>query len=84
MTMKPFADDSASTSIGELAAENGSQAVTLSGSLEITRDKVGLERAKALRALADALCEELESGDLPDKVEQSPDTQSDTVANPFA
>ena len=82
--MKPFADDSASTSIGELAAENGSQAVTLSGSLEITRDKVGLERARALRALADVLCQELEAGDLPDKVEQSPDTQSDTVANPFA
>lgn len=81
--MKPFADDRASTSIGALSVENGSHAVTLSGSLEITRDKVGLKRAQALRALADALCQALEGTDLPEKVEPSALAQTDEVENPF-
>ncbi len=83
MTMKPFADDSASTTIGELAAENGADAVTLSGSLEITRDKAGLKRAQALKVLAEAICTELEAGDLPDHV-AAPTGETDDVANPFA
>jgi len=83
MTMKPFVDASASTTIGELAAENGTGAVMLSGSLEITRDKAGLKRAHALKALADAICAELEAGDLPDHVEVAAAT-TDDVANPFA
>lgn len=83
MTMKPFADDSASTTIGELAAENGTGAVTLSGSLEITRDKAGLKRAQALKTLAEAICQELEAGDLPDHVAVAAATTQD-VANPFA
>jgi len=83
MTMKPFADDSASTTIGELAAENGTSAVALSGSLEITRDKAGLKRAQALKALAEAICHELEAGDLPDNVEVAA-AKTEDVANPFA
>jgi hypothetical protein len=83
MTMKPFADNSASTTIGELAAENGAGAVTLSGSLEITRDKAGLKRAQALKALAEAICQELESGELPDHVEVTA-VKTEDVANPFA
>lgn len=83
MTMKPFADDSASTTIGDLAAENGASAVTLSGSLEITRDKAGLKRAQALKALVDAICQELEAGELPDHAEVAAGKAED-VANPFA
>jgi hypothetical protein len=83
MTMKPFADDTASTTIGELAAENGADVVTLSGSLEITRDKAGLKRAQALKALADAICQELEAGDLPSHVEVAA-AKTEDVANPFA
>jgi hypothetical protein len=82
MTMKPFADDSASTTIGELSAENGTGAVTLSGSLEITRDKAGLKRAQALKTLAEAICQELEAGELPDHVETQV-AKADDVANPF-
>ncbi len=83
MTMKPFADDSASTTIGELSAENGTSAVMLSGSLEITRDKAGLKRAQALKTLAEAICQELELGELPDHVEAAAVKTGD-VANPFA
>jgi len=81
--MKPFQDDKGSLSIGDLTAENGTGVVALSGSVEITRDKVGLKRAQALKALADALVAQLEDGDLPDKAAQ--DTKpADEVANPFA
>lgn len=85
MTMKPFADDSASNSIGDLTAENGKVAVTISGSLELTRDKVGLKRAKAFKALADSVVSELEAADdLPDKVEVPKAATTGEVANPFA
>jgi len=83
MTMKPFADDNASTTIGELAAENGTNVVTVSGSLEITRDKAGLKQARALKALADGICQELEAGDLPDHAELAV-AKTEDVANPFA
>lgn len=84
MTMKPFADDSATTSIGDLSAENGTSAVKLSGSLEITRDKVGLKRARALKALADGICHELEAADLPERAAQETRSASEDVENPFA
>ncbi len=82
--IKPFADDKNSFSIGDLSAENGTTAVTLSGSLAVTRDKQGLKNARALKQLADALVQALEeAGDLPDKVEATtkPD---DKIRNPFA
>jgi hypothetical protein len=66
-----------------LAAENGADTVTLSGLLEITRDKAGLKRAQALKTLVDAICQELEAGDLPDHVSVAAATTQD-VANPFA
>jgi len=84
MTMKPFADDSAVDSIGELSAENASDAVTLSGSIEITRDKAGLKRAQSLKSLVDAICDELEAADLPDRLERAGKSETGEVANPFA
>ncbi|RYF10596.1 MAG: hypothetical protein EOO77_21205 [Oxalobacteraceae bacterium] len=80
--MKPFADDSASTSVGDLSAENGSNSITLTGSLEIRRDKAGMKRAQALKALADAIVEALQAGDLPEHVAKAAGN-SETVANPF-
>jgi len=80
--MKPFQDDKGSLSIGDLTAENGTAVVALSGNLEITRDKVGLKRAQALKALADAMVEQLKASDLPDKA-TAPAASTDEVANPF-
>jgi len=81
--MKPFQDDKGSMSIGDLTAENGAAVVALSGSVEITRDKVGLKRAKALKELADALVAQLEGADLPEKADPAVE-HNDEVANPFA
>ncbi len=47
---QPFSDDSASLSIGEFTIENGTDKVALYGSLNVTRDKIGLKQAKALES----------------------------------
>ena len=82
--MKPFADDEAASSIGELAIENGTAAVVISGSVEITRDQAGLERARALKRLADDLVAELEAGTMPQQLAAARPAGTDTVDNPFA
>ena len=79
----PFADDTTSIGIGELTVENGTDRVSLGGSLDITRDKQGLAHARALQALlAQAIgCLEAEKN-LPDAV--PPPAAAKTVANPFS
>lgn len=83
--IKPFADDKGSASIADLTVENGTQAVVVSGSLEVTRDAAGLKRARALKELADGLVDYLQSaGDLPNKVTTSQPSTVEDVKNPFA
>jgi hypothetical protein len=82
--IKPFADNDATASIGDLAIENGTTRVVISGSVEITRDPTGLERARALKQLADDLVAELEAGKAPQQLAATQATSVDEVANPFA
>lgn len=82
--IKPFADDEAAASIGGLAIENGTTKVAISGSVEITRDKAGLERARALKQLADSLVAEIEAGIPPQQFAATQAAPVDQVANPFA
>ncbi len=82
-TLTPFADDAASISIGKLTIENGLDRIALYGSLDLTRDKPGLARAHALKALLDEVVRRLEGQkDLPDAV--PPPTPAKSVANPFS
>ena len=79
----PFADDAASVSIAELTVENGTERIALYGSLDITRDKAGLAKAQALKALLDQAVQHLETvKDLPDTL--LPPPAAKTVANPFS
>jgi hypothetical protein len=81
--LKPFADDSTSQTISGLTVENGTDKVALYGSLDLTRDKAGLEHARELKAVIDAAVQALEADhDLPEKVAASEPTIS--VKNPFA
>ncbi|MGI4795825.1 MAG: hypothetical protein ACRYF2_22945 [Janthinobacterium lividum] len=81
-TMKPYADDAASMTIGDLTLENGRDCVAVGGSLDLTRDKAGLAHARALKAALDAIVHALESdGALPDKV--APPKPVTEVKNPF-
>ena len=78
----PFADDAGSTSIGKLTTENGTDRIALYGSLDLTRDRLGLAHARALRAILDQTVQALEAqADLADAV--PPATSSRTVTNPF-
>lgn len=83
-TMKPFDNDSQATVIaGELTVENGTDTVTLSGSLELTKDKAGLANAKALQALVGAVIARLEGeADLPEKLTRE-DNPPAYTSNPF-
>lgn len=81
-TMKPYADDAASMTIGDLTLENGRDCVAVGGSLDLTRDKAGLAHARALKAALDAIVHTLESdAALPDKV--APPKATTEVKNPF-
>jgi len=79
--MKPYADDAASVTIGDLTLENGQDCVTVGGSLDLTRDQAGLAHARALKAALDAIMHVLESNaTLPDKV--APPKAATEVKNP--
>jgi len=81
-TLKPFADDAASITIGELTIENGTDRIALYGSLDLARDKQSLAHARALAALLDQAIQLLEADtSLPDAV--PPPVAPKTVKNPF-
>jgi hypothetical protein len=81
-TMTPYADDATAISIGELKIENGQDQVALYGSLNLTRDKAGLQQARALKALVDDILHVLEADkNLPASV--APPERPTQVKNPF-
>jgi len=82
MPFIPYADEAATTRIGEMQVENRLDRVSLHGSLDITKDRAGLARARTLHALLQAALEVLEAeGDLPAEVATGGTT--DSVRNPF-
>lgn len=84
-TFKPFADDTAAQTIGGLTLENGTDRISVSGSGELTKDRRGLEHAKALRAALDAIVSALEAEKaLPAKAAPAPQTVATKARNPFA
>jgi hypothetical protein len=81
--MKSYADDSASPQIGDLTIENGTDHIAVYGSLDLTRDKAGLESARALKRIVDAALKVLEGDkNLPDRI--APPKKPEQVKNPFA
>ena len=82
--LKPFADDEAAQTIGELTVENGTERVVIYGSLEVTRDKAGLKRAKTLKAVLDGLVQALEAEkNLPERMASPEPEPTQQVKNPF-
>lgn len=76
----PFSDESAALQIGDLNVENRIDRVSLFGSVEITRDKVGLALAQELKGRIDQLVEALKSEHLPENLEVLAAAE---VKNPF-
>jgi hypothetical protein len=80
---RPFADAAAVRTIGGLCLENGRDRIVVHGSLDLTRDRAGLERARALRATVTAIVEALEGQSLPEAIAEAT-TAPEVVKNPFA
>ena len=77
----PYLNEEDSLAIGELTVENRMDRVTLYGSLDLTRDKAGLEQARQLRDLLEAVVASLEKTNaLPAHVAVKP---AEKVRNPF-
>ena len=81
---KPYADDAAALTIGDFTAENGTDNIAVHGDVDLTRDKVGLDKARKLKALLTDIVAALEGqSDLPDKIDL-PKVTITKVKNPFA
>jgi hypothetical protein len=80
-TIDPFANESESMQISDLTVENRIDKVSLYGSIDITRDKRGLELAQTMQSLLDSIVERLSQEDLPESI--PPPRNIDVVKNPF-
>lgn len=80
----PFADEAGARSIGALCFENGTDRIAVHGSIDLTRDRTGLDQARLLRETLDAIVKALEGSDLPEAVAEAPGAPPRSVKNPFA
>lgn len=79
--IKPYQNEEESLAIGDLTVENRVDRISLYGSIEFTKDKAGLQQAKALKEIVDAVVAALESEKtLPEHVQVKP---TEKVKNPF-
>ena len=82
MTFSPFKNESDSVTLGDLKIENREDHIAVYGRLAVTRDRAGLEAAKALKELFAKIVNELENGpDLPIQVAAAEPPKK--VKNPF-
>ena len=80
--MKPFADDSAVTSVGDMRMENGRDRIAVYGSLDLSRDQAGLALAREMQRLLEEVIQVLEAdANLPTAV--APPKRPGKVPNPF-
>lgn len=76
-----YENETDSFNIGEMTLENRLDRISLYGSLDITKDKEGLEKALKLKRIIDASIDALKrEKNLPEHIEIIP---VDTVENPF-
>jgi len=61
----PFKNETDSVRIGNLTIENRLNRISLKGSLEITLDQVGLEKAQVLMEVLSLVMHEMAHSDLP-------------------
>ena len=81
LCIDPYANEEDVIHIGELDIENRLDRISIHGSLELTKDKQGLEYAFALKRQIDTIVEHLKRQDLPEKI--SLENVAKVVKNPF-
>jgi hypothetical protein len=68
----------------DFTVTNGATCVTLSGSLDVTKDQRGLKAALALKAAVDGIVAALQrEAALPARIQNEPDAKPGKVDNPF-
>lgn len=77
---KPFNNESETCNIGGLTLENRVDKVSIFGSLDITKDAVGLQRAVALTDALLQIVDELKRSELPEAITNIPTVK---VEDPF-
>jgi hypothetical protein len=79
--IKPYTNEADALEIGDLTIENRLDQVLIYGELQLTKDKQGLQQAKELKAIVDAVVKVLEAEkNLPERIAFKP---TDEVDNPF-
>ena len=81
---EPFNDDTTALTIAGLTIENSADRVSLSGSLDLARDRQSLDHARTLRSALDGIIAVLEAEDLPSKAAPSLKARTTKARNPFA
>ena len=67
-----------------LTVSNGTTRITLSGTLELTKDQRGLQAALALKQALDRVVETLQAqAHLPERIKDEPDAKTAVTDNPF-
>jgi hypothetical protein len=67
-----------------LTITNGTLRIVLSGTLELTKDKRGLQAALALKQAVDSAVAALQAQkDLPERIKDEPDAKPGVIDNPF-
>lgn len=78
---KPYQNEEDSIAISDLTVENRLDRISVYGTLELTKDQVGLQHAKQLKEMIDAAVAVLEAEkNLPEKIAIKP---AQKVDNPF-
>lgn len=77
-----FENESEVAVIEDLTFENRTDRVSISGGIDITRDKIGFEKIRAIKKQIDAIAKKLEDEKelLPEKIEI---LEAKMVVNPF-
>nr|WP_314542910.1 hypothetical protein [uncultured Massilia sp.] len=77
----PYENEADVVQVGNLMLENRVDRITISGDVDLTADRRGLEQARLLQELLARVVASLEARGLPDRL-PPPDVK--TVDNPFA
>ena len=81
LCITPFENEEEVITIQELSIENRLDRVSINGSVDITKDKQGLEYAFALKRQIDTIVEKLKREDLPERI--NIENVAKVVKNPF-
>lgn len=81
LCIDPYANEEDVIHIDELDIENRLDRISIHGSVDITKDQLGLEYAFALKRQIDTIVEYLKKQALPEEV--SVENESKEVENPF-